>query len=121
MIAPAEIARIVEKLRRASAGLYTENPHDYIARGISAGDALEAADHIEALEDENRDLRVDIEIKRKHLEDADAELAWVDKLVAGLRDALHALTLVTERDGLMDDEAEYDQSARNALAAWEAR
>ena len=39
------------------------------------------------------------------------------RLRTGLKDALHALTLVTERDGLMDDEMDYEQKARTALNA----
>lgn len=40
----------------------------------------------------------------------------VERLRAGLKDALHALTLVTERDGLLDDESDYEQRAHAALA-----
>ena len=42
-------------------------------------------------------------------------------LADALRDALHALTLITERDGLLDDEMVLEAKAISALAAWEAK
>ena len=38
---------IVEKLRSSASGLGSEDPHKYIARGITAGDCLDAANLIE--------------------------------------------------------------------------
>ena len=40
---------IVVRLRRAYAGLCTEDPYDYAAHHVSAGDCLEAADEIDRL------------------------------------------------------------------------
>ncbi len=40
---------VLDKLYASSRGLCTENPADYMARGISVADALEAADEIERL------------------------------------------------------------------------
>lgn len=105
-------------------------------------------DHIEALEAANRDLRVDIEIKRKRLEDADTELARVTELAEGMARALDSTMIGGNHLALligpehpphttnpMDALAHYGACdtyeiwcywravmiARNALAAWEAR
>jgi hypothetical protein len=39
----------------------------------------------------------------------------VGVLETGLKDALHCITLITERDGLLDDEMDYEARARKAL------
>jgi len=49
---------LLEKLERSAAGLCTENPHDYMARGISAGDCLEAAALIRELVKALRKIRL---------------------------------------------------------------
>lgn len=51
----------------------------------------------------------------RHREASQAEL------VEALGDALHALTLITERDGLLDDEMEYEGRARSVFTRVKAR
>ena len=53
----------------------------------------------------------------KEMADANQELrSEIVRLRDGLGDALHALTLITERDGLLDDEMDLEAKARAALA-----
>jgi len=48
---------LLSKLRRARIGLCTENPADYVARGLTVADALDAADTIDRLTAERDRLR----------------------------------------------------------------
>lgn len=85
-------------------------------------DGPEAADRIEVLEAENRDLRVDIEIKRKRLEDAEAELARVTKLAEDQIKTLKRCASIVKRYNWHQSEKVDDipMLANDRIAAWEA-
>jgi hypothetical protein len=48
---------LIERLRKAAIGLGSENPRDYIPRGVSAGDCIEAADALQSLQQRLEEAR----------------------------------------------------------------
>ena len=53
----ADLVEQITKLRLSTVGLSGKDPHDYVPRNVSAGDCLEIADALEALQAEQHELR----------------------------------------------------------------